>query len=67
MSDRERLIQLIYDGVMDEAAWTMALSMIADAVRSAGAGLGVQNMITHEFWAVAQSGIDPSLHETYHA
>jgi hypothetical protein len=65
MSERERLVQLIYEGVTDEAAWTTALQMIADAVRSAGAGLGVQNMITHEFWAVAQCGIDPSLHETY--
>ena len=65
MSDRERLIQLIYDGVLDDAAWTAALAMVADVARAAGAGLGVQNMVTHEFWAVAQSGIDASLHGTY--
>jgi hypothetical protein len=33
--------------------------------RAAGAGLGVQNMVTHEFWAVAQSGIDPAMHAIY--
>jgi DNA-binding CsgD family transcriptional regulator len=65
MSDREQLIQLIYDGVLDDAAWTAALTMIATEVRSAGAGLGVQDMTTHAFWAVGQSGIDPSLHATY--
>jgi DNA-binding CsgD family transcriptional regulator/GAF domain-containing protein len=65
MSDRERLIQLIYDGVTDDAAWTAALAMIADAVRAAGAGLGVQDMATHEFGAVAQSGIEPAMHATY--
>jgi len=65
MPDRERLIQLIYDGVLDDAAWTAALAMVADTVRSAGAGLGVQDMTTHEFWAVAQSGIDVSLQGTY--
>ena len=59
------LIQLIYEGVTDDAAWTAALAMIAKTVRSAGAGLGVQNMATHEFWAVAQSGVDPALHGTY--
>jgi DNA-binding CsgD family transcriptional regulator len=65
MADRERLIQLIYDGVLDDAAWTAALAMIADATRLAGAGIGVQNMTTHAFWSVAQSGIDPAMHVTY--
>lgn len=65
MPDRERLIQLIYDGVTDESAWTVALAMIADTMRATGAGLGVQNMVTHEFWAVAQSGIDTAMHGTY--
>ena len=36
-----------------------------EELRSTGAGLGVQNMVTHEVWAVAQSGIDPDLHGTY--
>jgi GAF domain-containing protein/DNA-binding CsgD family transcriptional regulator len=65
MPDREQLIQLIYDGITDDAAWTAALAMIADAVGAAGAGLGVQNMATHEFWAVAQNGIDPAMRATY--
>jgi hypothetical protein len=58
MPDRERLIQLIYDDVLDDAARTAALAMVADTVRSAGARLGVQAMTTHEFWAVAQSGAE---------
>jgi DNA-binding CsgD family transcriptional regulator len=65
MADRERLIQLIYDGVMDDTAWTAALAMIANEARLAGAGIGVQNMTTHAFWSVAQSGIDPAMHATY--
>ena len=65
MRNSDRLIKLIYDGVEDETAWTAALAMIARSTRAAGAGLGVQNMRTHAFWAVAQSGVDPALHETY--
>src|SRR5262249_5648948 len=59
------LIQLIYDGILDDAAWSAALAMIAQTVRAVGVGLGVQDMETHAFWAVAQSGIDNSLSETY--
>jgi len=61
MPDRERLIQLIYDGVLDDAAWTAAPAMVADTVRSAGAGPGVQDTTTHEFSAVAQSGAEVSV------
>jgi len=61
MPDRERLIQLIYDGVLDDAAWTAALAMVAGTVRLAGAGLGVQDMTTQEFWAVPQSGAEVSV------
>ncbi|MGH7154330.1 MAG: GAF domain-containing protein [Acetobacteraceae bacterium] len=61
----DALLELIYDGVTDDAAWTAALAMIAGSVRACGAGLGVQDMKTHEFWAVAESDIDTSMHETY--
>ena len=38
MVDAERLIKLIYDGVGDDAAWSDALSKVAELVRAAGAG-----------------------------
>ncbi len=65
MTVDEALLDLLYDGVTDDAAWTGALAMIANAARASGAGLGVRDMKTHAFWAVAQSGIDPALHDTY--
>ncbi len=65
MAVDETLLDLLYDGVTDDLAWTAALAMVANAVRTSGAGLGVQDMKTHAFWAVAQSGVDPALHDTY--
>ena len=65
MTSYNALLELIYDGITDDAAWTAALSMIATSLRASGAGLGVQDMATHAFWAVAQSDIDPAMHPTY--
>jgi PAS domain-containing protein len=65
MDDRERLIELIYEGVTNEEVWKELLALLADSLNAAGAGLGLQDMATHAFWAVADAGIDQGLHETY--
>jgi DNA-binding CsgD family transcriptional regulator len=65
MDDRESLIHAIYEGVTDPHAWQDLLATLAERLGAAGAGLGVQDMATHSFWAVAEAGIDPGLHETY--
>jgi GAF domain-containing protein len=65
MVDAEQLIKLIYDGVGDEAAWSDALAKVAELVRAAGVGLGIQDMKTHEFRSLGYFGIDGSLNPTY--
>jgi DNA-binding CsgD family transcriptional regulator len=65
MVDAEQLIKLICDGVGDEAAWSDALSKVAELVRAAGVGLGIQDMKTHEFRGLGDVGIDKSLTPTY--
>ncbi len=65
MVDEARLIKLIYDGVQDDAAWSLALSQVAELARAAGAGLGIQDMKTHRFRSLGQFGIDTGLNATY--
>jgi hypothetical protein len=65
MVDAEQLIRLIYDGVGDDAAWSDALAKVAELVRAAGVGLGIQDMKTREFRSLGYFGIDGSLNPTY--
>jgi PAS domain-containing protein len=65
MDDRERLVGLIYEGVTNEEVWQELLALLGDRLNAAGTGLGLQDMATHEFRAVAEAGIDRGLHETY--
>jgi PAS domain-containing protein len=65
MDDREHLIGLIYEGVTNEEVWNEVLALLGERLNAAGAGLGLQDMATHEFQAVAEAGIDLELHETY--
>jgi DNA-binding CsgD family transcriptional regulator/PAS domain-containing protein len=65
MDDRERLVGLIYEGVTNEEVWQELLALLGDRLNAAGTGLGLQDMATHEFRAVAEAGIDIGLHETY--
>lgn len=65
MDDRERLIGLIYGGVANEEVWQQLLARLVGGLNAAGTGLGLQDMATHEFRAVADAGIDRGLHETY--
>jgi DNA-binding CsgD family transcriptional regulator len=61
----DRLIGLIYDGILDDAPWNLALARVANAVSAAGVGLGMQDMRTHEFRSLGAVGIDPELNQTY--
>jgi len=65
MVDDDRLIGLIYDGIIDDSPWKLALSQVANAVGAAGVGLGMQDMQTHEFRSLGAVGIDPELNPTY--
>jgi len=65
MDDRERLVGLIYEGVTNEEVWQELLALLGNRLNAAGTGLGLQDMATHEFRAVAEAGIDVGLHETY--
>jgi len=65
MNKRETLIGLIYAGVEDKTVWSAVLAEVAKLLRAAGAGIGLQDMATHEFRAVAQSGIDPGMSDAY--
>ena len=61
MDDRERLVGLIYEGVTNEEVWQELLALLGDRLNAAGTGLGLQDMATHEFRAVAEDGIDRGL------
>jgi hypothetical protein len=63
--DDDRLIGLIYEGVIDDAPWNCALSRVANAVGAVGVGLGMQDMQTHEFRSPGAFGIDLDLNPTY--
>jgi PAS domain-containing protein len=65
MDDRERLVGLIYEGVTNDEVWQELLALLGDRLNAAGTGLGLQDMATHAFRAVADTGIDRGLHETY--
>ena len=65
IGEYDKLIGLIYDGVNDDAPWTLALARVANAVGAAGVGLGMQDMQTHEFRSLGAVGIDPELNPTY--
>src|SRR6516165_214435 len=65
MDDRERLFGLIYEGVTNEEVWQELLTLLGDRLNAVGTGLGLQDMATHEFRAVADAGIDRGLNATY--
>jgi DNA-binding NarL/FixJ family response regulator len=63
--DHEKLTGLIYDGIQCDDAWRLALHTIADATKSLGVGLGVQDMHSHAFRGLGDFGIDTALTEVY--
>jgi DNA-binding CsgD family transcriptional regulator/PAS domain-containing protein len=65
IDEYDRLICLIYDGVMDDAPWSLALAQVADFIGAVGVGLGMQDMQTHEFRSLGAAGISAELNPTY--
>jgi DNA-binding CsgD family transcriptional regulator/PAS domain-containing protein len=65
IDEYDRLIGLIYDGVMDDAPWSLALAQVADFIGAVGVGLGMQDMRTHEFRRLGAAGISAELNQTY--
>jgi PAS domain-containing protein len=63
MDDRQRLIELLCEGVTNEEVWNELLAWLVDGLAS-GAGLGLQDMAIYAFWAVAAAGIYRGLHDT---
>jgi len=61
----DRLIGLIYDGIVDDGPWNLALARVADALSAVGVGLGMQDMGTHAFRSLGAVGIDPDLNPAY--
>jgi hypothetical protein len=61
----DRLIGLIYEGIMDDFHWGAALERVAALMGAAGVGLGMQDMESHQFRGLADRGIDFNLAHTY--
>jgi hypothetical protein len=64
-SERDRLVGLIYDGVADDRAWSIALTGLANLVGARGVGLGMQDMKTYAFRSFGSVGISANLNPTY--
>ena len=65
IDDYDALVGLIYDGVMDDAPWSLALAQVAEFIGAVGVGLGMQDMQTHEFRSLGAAGISAELNPTY--
>jgi DNA-binding CsgD family transcriptional regulator len=65
-NEYDRLIGLIYEGIMDDSHWAHALAQVLDLVGAVGGGLGMQDMKTHQFRGLADLRINPDLMPTYH-
>src|SRR6266849_3339756 len=65
IDESDRLIGLIYEGVMGDFHLGAALERVAELVGAVGVGLGMQDMASHQFRGLADHGIDLSLSHTY--
>ncbi len=65
IDESDRLIGLIYEGIMDDFHWGAALERVAALIGAAGVGLGMQDMDSHQFRGLADRGIDFNLAHTY--
>lgn len=61
----DRLIGLIYEGIVDDFHWGAALERVAALVGAVGVGLGMQDMESHRFRGLASRGIDLDLSQNY--
>jgi len=65
IDESDRLIGLIYEGIVDDFHWGVALERVAALTGAVGVGLGMQDMESHQFRALASCGIDLNLAHTY--
>lgn len=65
IDEHDNLIGLIYDGVTDDAQWSLTLTKIAALANAAGMGLGMQDMRTHDFRGLGSHGVDLGLQHVY--
>jgi DNA-binding CsgD family transcriptional regulator len=63
--ESDRLIGLIYQGIVDDCHWDAALERVAAFVGAIGVGLGMQDMESHHFRGLASRGIDLDLSQNY--
>jgi DNA-binding CsgD family transcriptional regulator len=59
------LIEQIYAGIDDDAAWSRAFTRVADTLGAAKAGVGVQDMATHAFRPLASVRVEPQFSRRY--
>src|SRR5690349_12897011 len=65
MEIREQVIEALYEGITHDAELVRALGLVRRYLNAAGMGLGVQDMVSHSFWAVAEDGIDMTHNNIY--
>jgi DNA-binding CsgD family transcriptional regulator len=65
INESDRLIGLIYEGIVDDFHWGAALERVAAVVGAVGIGLGMQDMESHQFRGLASRGIDLDLSQNY--
>jgi DNA-binding CsgD family transcriptional regulator len=65
IDESDRLIGLIYEGIVDDCHWDAALERVAAFVGASGVGLGMQDMEGHHFRGLASRGIDLELSQDY--
>jgi len=65
IDESDRLIGLIYEGIVDGSHWDAALEGVAAFVGAIGVGLGMQDMASHQFRGLASRGIDLDLSHNY--
>jgi DNA-binding CsgD family transcriptional regulator len=63
--ERDRLVGLIYDGVTNDAAWSLALAQVGRFIGAVGVGVGVRDKKTLEFRSFGAVGIGPHLNQAY--
>jgi hypothetical protein len=63
--ERDRLVGLIYDGVTNDAAWSLALAQVGRFIGAVGVGVGVRDKKTLEFRSFGAVGISPHLNQAY--
>ena len=65
IDEYDTLVGLIYDGIIDDSAWNLALAHLAVLIGAIGVALAMQDMRTLQFRDLAAFGIDQDLSLAY--